>query len=262
MSRGRMVFLTALVLCATASAFPVQASTLSFEGLALGEHVSDQFLLSDGVTISVVSNGSGPDLGIIFDSFATGTPDTDLEGPPWSVGNLAPSTQLGNLLVIAENDFDGSMDGFVDLPDDERRGGSIFFEFQQPVFSFGFDLIDIEADEFDATAGFVAFFNHDVELFRIGFGDLPTIDPSIVFGNNSANRIFPIALPGSNSGGRIVAGNLQDYVNIIEIDLAGSGAVDNIQINAVPEPGTWGLLGAAMLGLAALRRRLRAAARQ
>ncbi len=155
---------------------------------------------------------------------------------------------LGNLLIIAENDTDADGDGRIDIPDDERGrpAGSLFFDFTIPITSFGFDLIDVEGPQ-EFGSGFVAFFFGGQELDRIGFGDLSGLDPSVVFGDSTANRILPITAASLG---------IEPFQRV-EINLGGSAAVDNIVATPVPEPATWLLLGAGLAALLRLRRRRR-----
>jgi len=194
----------------------------------------------------------GPDLGVIFDSNDFSEPeDRDLQGPSWSGGgNLAidaDNTVLDKLLIIQEDGFDDG--GVISTdPDDEgsRPAGSIYFDFNTAIDSFGFDLVDVEGPtEFGHDSGYsAAFFDmNGVELARVGFGDFitngdPFFDSTVGFGDNSANRISPItaAALGVNPFSRV------------EINLGGSAAVDNITYTvAVPLPSAafagFGLLG-------------------
>jgi len=184
--------------------------------------------------ISAINIGGGPDLAVAFDSTMSDTEDPDLEGPPWNSGNLSPDTELGRLLIIQENDIDENNDGVMDNPDDEgsRPAGSIFFDFMGPLRVISFDIIDVDnSDEFGDDAGYVGLFSDNTELFRLKISDLvdslsDVYDPSIVLGDNSANRVAFIDLRE--------LGN----VNKLEFNLGGSGAIDNIKWNrCVPIPG-------------------------
>jgi hypothetical protein len=205
MSRARLPLLAALWLTLIPSP-EAGATTIDFDSLQHGEAVDTQFSSSLGVTISAINVGGGPDVAIAFDSLLTGTRDPDLEGPAWSRGNLAPSTSLGRLLIVAENVRDENDDGLVDDPDDEgsRPAGSIFFDFE----SFG-EFIEGESSFFV---------------------------PDVVYGNNSANRIAPITAAD--------LGLIQ--FSKVELNLGGSSAVDNIRFEPIPEPASLVLLGAAL----------------
>lgn len=237
----------------------VSAVTIDFETLRHGEFVTNQFQTEHGLLISAV-NRTGPDAALIFNSNARNTADPDLQSP-FVRGNLAPTAGLGHMLIIAENVIDRNNDGLVDSPDDEgaRPAGSLLFQFDQDINSFGFDLVDVEGpEEFGQDSGFVAtFFSGATELARVGFGSFVDpgsnfFDASVVFGNNSANRIDPIT-----------AEALQiDPFNRVEVNFGGSAAIDNINFGrpaplppifqppvvqpvgsaAIPEPGTWIML--------------------
>ena len=77
-------------------------NTISFDSLQHGEVINTQFVASHGVTISARNVGGGPNLAVAFDSNRINTRDPDLQGPPWSAGNLAGDVQadLGRLVII------------------------------------------------------------------------------------------------------------------------------------------------------------------
>jgi len=243
-----IVFIALLWGCIWSSG--ADAASITFEEFSLdhGDVVTNQFSGSLGVTISAdnINISGSPDQAVIFDSTRTGTADPDLEDP-WNGGNLSSNTILGNLLIIQEKDSP--------IPDDEGRrpAGSIYFDFDTPIASFGFDIIDMEgSEEFDDDSGFFAtFFMGGSELARVGFGEFdgtiasPFFDPAVSFGNNSANRIDPItaAALGLTAFDRV------------EINFGGSGAIDNIDFTPIPEPATMLLVGSGLIGLAALRRK-------
>jgi hypothetical protein len=236
-----------------------------------GEVITNKFLPIYGVNVSAINVGGGPNKAIIFDSRQRNTADPDLEGwnslnqtgPMWSRGNLAGKVDLGKILIIAENDIDANNDGLIDSPDDEgsRPAGTITFNFRDPITELGFNLIDIEGPtEFGQNSGFVATFGGTVTRpdgrvvgvnTTVGFGQFitpgsPFYDPTVRFGDHSANRIKPILASqvGMNSFSRV------------EVNFGGSGAIDQLVYRFVPEPGavSAGLVAA---GLLAVRRRSR-----
>ncbi len=243
MSRWFLGFLfgfTSTLIALTIGSQEAQAASLNFNSLASGEVVSTQFA-GQGVTISAINPNQPFDLAVAFDGDdpAAAAADPDLVGP-FSSGNLA-GQDVGNLLIVAENNVDGNSDGLIDSPDDQGSGSGATFvlDFAMSVASFGFDLIDIDADE---TGEIRLFGASGVTSFL--FRDLP--GPT-VFGDNSANRVDPL-IAGSEGWDRV------------EIELSRSGAIANVNFTVVPEPAS-GL--AVALGLAGLagwrRRRLRAA---
>ncbi len=219
-----------------------EALLLDFDDLPQGDIASSQFLKTYGVSISVKNFGNGPGLAIIFDSLNPTGQDYDLAGPPWEGGNLASgNTVLGKILIIAENDDDLDNDGLIDLPDDEgnRPAGSIYFDFENPMCSVGFDLIDVEGpSEFGRNSGFVAtFFMGGNELARVGFDQFINensmfYDPTVEYGNNKANRITPISVDALSS----FTGKSITAFDKVEFNLGGSSAIDNIDVSSCQTP--------------------------
>lgn len=257
---GRALFplLLSLPLLAFAALLPAQPAralqVIDFESLLHGEPVADQFLASDGLRIIPENPNRNVDVAAAFDSGRTPTADPDLEGPPWAGGNLAPNTDLGILLILTDQRLDANHDGLIDSPSDEgfRPAGSLTFLWNTTFGALGFDLVDVEGPlEF----GSVQLFLGGVSVATIGFGDLidPTsavYDPSIAYGNNTANRVRFFAT------GDVGA---PDFDTVV-FHLGGSSAVDRIVVGAaseVPEPRTLLLLGAGTAALAAWRRKRR-----
>ena len=223
-----------LALVAVCSSFAVSAhadsNTITFNSLQHGEVINTQFVASHGVTVRARNVGGGPNLAVAFDSERVNTRDSDLQGPPWSAGNLAGNVQadLGRLVIIQENSCDRNNDGFMDYPDDEgsRPAGWLKFDFDTPTSCFGFDLVDIDGCwEYGCGRGYVAFYLDGVELDRVGWGEFvnsssPFYDPTIRYGDNSANRIQPIT-----------AAQLDGVTHFdrVKINMGGSGGVDNIR---------------------------------
>lgn len=222
------------------------AATIDFDDLAVGEFVTNQYLASNGVTIEATNFARPFDDAITLDSL---TGESDLRGPAWNGGNLAPAaTVLGNVLILAENITDDDMDGLVDRPDDEgsRPAGLFDISFMDPISSFGLDLVDVESPV--AEAGSLEFYFSGGLVGTLTFQDLADADASIEYGNNSANRIAPIlaSLFQAEAFDRVV------------VNLGGSAAIDNLEFEPtqVPEPGVAALLGLGLvLGAGSLRRR-------
>ena len=205
--------------------------------LVHGSIVTDQYA---GLNISILATnvGGGPGLAVAFDSNASDTRDPDLEfGNGWSGGNLAPDTRLGNMLIIQENNI-GCGDGVCNEPDDEggRPAGSLVFQFDVSVLSFGFDLVDVE--DTNSENGSITFYD-GFETLTI---DMSTFLAGYELGDNSANQVAPFVVAE-------LAGI--DEIDRVDINLGGSGAVDNVTFLPIPEPSTALLLGAALLALGA-----------
>jgi hypothetical protein len=227
---------------------------IDFNDLQPGTIVDHQYH-NKGVDISVQRTSAGPAVATLYDTGRRGEPDPDLQ-TPFDAGNLGSSGPGGKILIIPENNTDSNKDGRIDQPNDEgsRPAGQFTFTFTAPVTSFGFDLVDIEGPaEYNNNAGYVASFYEKGKLeARVGFGEF--VDPkskyydkSVVYGNNTANRIRPIL--ASQVG--------LPYFDQVVLNFGGSGGTDNIFFTpvVVPEPTALALLGVALPGIAVLRRR-------
>lgn len=197
------------------------------------------------VSVQVANQGGGPDRAIAFDTTLSATADPDLEDP-WAVGNLV-GTDLGRAIIIAENIIDADGDGLVDSPDDEAGGGILSLLFSVRATAFQFDLLDIDLGERDGT---LRFWQGGSQVASFSFLDLMTRDASVVFGDNSANRI-----QGFIAGQEIQAA----WFDRVDVELPNSGAIDNLVVE-VPEPASIALLAAVVLALVLRNRARRSAA--
>lgn len=226
------------------------ADMIDFNALVHGQIVTTQFQASHGVTISALNPNTGPDLAIAFDSNQLGTADPDLQGPPWSGGNLPLNTPMGSLLILAENYWNPDHDDVLDIPDDEAGmpAGWITFDFDTAITSFGFDMVDVEGVPAEDT--WIDFYLGEVFVGSVGYSDLVTpghdwYDPTIDFGDNTINRVSPILASDFGQG--------PGAFDRVSFHLGGSMGLDNITFSTVPSPGALALLGLA--GLVTRRRR-------
>ncbi|MEZ6242491.1 MAG: PEP-CTERM sorting domain-containing protein [Phycisphaerales bacterium] len=236
--------LVALALPAAAASADI-VDVLDFNDLVHGEIVTTQYQASHGVTISA-DNFSRPfDLAVAFDSTRTGTRDDDLEDP-WTNGNLAPNTNLGRMLILQENNT-GIGDGIANYPDDEgnRPAGTLTFQWDRMLTGIGFDIIDLESPDVEMTS--LKLYKEGSLVRSIDFASFLSGgefgDPTVQYGNNSANRIGLLTAADLNIGGFDKA----------VFCLGGSMAIDNIRV--VPTPGTITLAGLGGLCLTRRRRR-------
>jgi len=190
--------------------------------------------------ISADNVGGGPDLAVVFDSRLTGTQDPDLEDPFSNSSGLGIANP-GNILIIQENSI-GCDDGICNSPDDEgsRPAGSFTIAFAQAVEILSLDFFDIEN-----------FAGNDEDNGRPG--------TEIRFFDNMANELFPGAyfVPGTggdNTWDRLTFAGVTGVFSM-EINLYGSGAIDNLVYNVVPVPAAVWLFGTALLGFIGLSRR-------
>lgn len=226
MSRHERILGAAIVASVGAAA---HAGLIDFEnGFTHGSIVTTASTVSDGLTIDVRASNNARDHGLatIFDSTRTRTSDPDLEDP-WSTGNIPANTVLGNMLIIAENDIDRNNDGILDDPDDEgsRPAGTLTLEFGVRLEAFSMDLIDIDGTT--SESGSLEFIDDGTTVGTLTFAEIAGMDATVVFGDNSANR-----LP------TITSARVGSVFDTVAIHMGGSGALDNISFQTIPAPAT------------------------
>ena len=189
-----------------------------------------------------------------------GFPEFDFAGQqaPFTSGN-ATGRDLGQ--GIALRGPEGVLTGFGVLPEpiptplEKRRpAGTINLEFATPLNSFGFTIVDVEGpEEFETNTGFfIDFLSDGQDVGSFDFASFVTnddsgvFDPTIEFGNRSANQITPITAAQLGV----------DSFDEVRISLGGSAVIAQITANVIPTP-TAALGGLALLGAGVLRRRAR-----
>ncbi len=235
----------ATCVAAAISAGMAGGQTYSFDTYVHGEIMQGKAL--PGMSVSATNPNRAFNLLAVFDTQTLNpTSDPDLVGPPWSGGNLSTPVQvvLGNTLIIAENNF-GAADGILDDPDDEssRPAGTINLEFASDVAFFGLDVIDIEGGV-EAMSS-IDFYLNGFIVGTLEFADLidplsPHFDPTIEFGNQTANRIRPVTAASFKASA----------FDRVSINVGGSSAYDNF---VIPAPATAGVFG--VLAIVGLRRK-------
>jgi hypothetical protein len=213
------------------------ADVIDFDDLAPGTIVDNEY--DTLVDISVVNRSSGPDLGVVFDTTDT-TPsggDYDLVGP-FDTNNplLTNGFIANNVLIIQEHSYSCDTDTCSN-PDDEgsRPAGKFIFNFNTVITLESIDFFDIETAENGMTD------NNAIRLFDV-----------------DNNEIMPATFFTPDTGGDNMWDQLVfnvDGVKRIELNLGGSGAIDNITFTVVPVPAAVWLFGSGLIGLIALARR-------
>ena len=238
------------------------AAVVDLNSLQHGEIINTQFA-SQGITQIVGNNfNNSQDLVVAFDSSGSGSSDPDLEGPPWATGNLAPNTQLGNLMILQSGTVSQAEinAGVVNNPNDEGQtpSGTITMDFDQVYTSFGYDLLDIESPtQGGSPTHSISFFYNGGLIGTVDSTDYvtnnnPFFDSTIMYGDNSANRIDPITIAELNSffGTNAVGfDQVQYFFNT-------SQAVDTfVFTTTVPEPASALLMLGSAFGFGVVRRR-------
>jgi len=244
-------FLASLLLAAPAA----NAITIDFEDFdpvgpdplidfQHGTVVNSQYDYAEfgNVTITANNIGGGPNLAVAFDSKTpkADTTDDDLVAP-FSNPTLGASNP-DHILIIQENGDDCSS-GTCSDPDDEgtRPAGRINFVFELPINLISLDFFDIENfqgndEDSDQPGSEILFFDK--------FGVEMTF----------ADDYFVPGTGGDNTWDRLEFAGVTGIFEI-EVNLIGSGAIDNLEYSVVPLPASVWLFGAALLGFIGYSRR-------
>lgn len=225
----KKVFFISAVLCCSSTV--VNAAVIDFEGFAMGTIIDDEYGTSPAV--SAINIGGGPNLAVIYDTRPPIGEDPDLEAPFTNINNTQlGSLSPGNVLILQEN-FTCDEDT-CSAPDDEgtRAAGTFFFEFESVINLTSIDFFDIEGDETPGNA---------INLFDVNGNEI------------MAGLFFTPDTGGDNKWDQLVFN--VDGVKRIELNMGGSGAIDNIQYSVVPVPAAAWLFGTGLLGLVGVARR-------
>jgi hypothetical protein len=220
----------ALPLAASAATLAPGSIVLNFEVDADGDPIAHGQIIDNeyaawGITIAVQhpSNAS-LDFGIALNTQIS--KEADMRTSP-GFGAYHPTNNkfLGNVLISPRNGIDANNDGIIDVPDTafERPNGTFTFTLREAWLSGSVTILDAEE-----AGGYIhAFLNGSLT----GAVSIPAV------GDNS---VIVLDLP-------------QGPFNELVIRLGGSGGLDNLTLNPIPEPGAAALLAGA--GLLAARRR-------
>ena len=227
---GKLLISAVLALVALAVAAPIagaatKTGTIDFESVSAPQSPTGEGLIVDSVSSGFGISGDpfdgvvgvfgfsphpshvGDNAALIFDATCTvdeanGVPE-DCSGEDSDL--FLP--QLGNVLIVGENLRDSNANGRIDDPDDtDLRGASVTFDFSD--FELGavtvksLDIADVDEDETGGT----------IEAFRDGA------------------LVASVAIPLSgNNTVQTLSVNAAD-VDVLKVTLAGSAAIDNIEI--------------------------------
>ena len=198
-------------------------TVIGFESYGAGTIITSQYA---DVTFSAVNNGSGPDVAVIFDTRNPTGGDLDL---------VPASYDPGNILIIHETNNCVAGDISCKEPDDEASGGIFRLNFTSVVTLESIDFFDIETDENGQTP------LNAIKLF-----------------DDADNEIMANMFYVPDTGGDFTWGQLEfnvDGVKRVELNMAGSGAIDNVAFSRIPVPAAVWLFGSGLIGLTALARR-------
>ncbi|MFK8031117.1 MAG: PEP-CTERM sorting domain-containing protein [Gammaproteobacteria bacterium] len=210
------------------------AITIDFEDIQAGTIVDDEYNIL-GATISAFNFDNGLNLAVAFDTNNPTGGDDDLgspfvPGPGNDLGNISP----GNVLIIQENDNCDALT--CSEPDDEgsRPAGQFVIEFEVAINLESIDFFDIELPESGPTDdNLIQLFNANGDLI-----DLLFYTPETGGDNQWVRSFFDV-----------------EGVSRIEINMGGSGAIDNITYSQVPVPGALILFASALGGFGFMRKR-------
>ena len=206
-------------------AFSAPAAVIDFNDPAIQGTAITSVSSDDGTVTASVSAIGGTDQAVVFDTTATRTADPDLQDPFRLTDEAGPGTvRPGGVLIVQERDL--SIGG----PDDNARGGVLSFVFDQVIDFTGFRIFDGAVVTVSTSSGASAVFSVD--------------EPP---NQNYGNRVY----------GEFSFTGLFDGISDLTFDIRGSGAIDDLQVAAIPVPATLPLLiaGIGGLGFAARRRR-------
>jgi len=185
--------------------------------LVNGQHIDTEF----GALVELSS--TGPNAGLaVFDSTPGGPndpgPDPDL------------LIDRGNLLILQTENMPPDANDVFPLPNDDEDGGTIEFDFLQPVEARGMRLVDIDAGDGPAEVLLT-----DVHGLRRTYtvpaswtGD-PTVTPP---GHRRLDLSTLAPQPGLGSVATVQEDGGFDPIHVarIEVTLRGSGAVDDLKV--------------------------------
>ena len=240
-----------LLLCAVLAAllFAAPSSAVATSILNLDSLINGDRLEVGGTQPSPFVEISSPDgLGAaIFDS--------DPLGPNAGGSDADLLVDLGNLLIIQNPNFPSlDIDNRFVEPNDYQNGGTIVFDWANPVTMMSIDLVDINGNA-NVTVALIDT-EGDMRVYAVPAewtGDITHGAPG--FGTLDLTTLA--SQPGPNAGMATASedpGFDSTAVARMTIDFRGSGATNNIAFVPEPTAAAFGLLGMSGAWLLARRR--------
>jgi hypothetical protein len=240
--------------CCLSSA--ASAAVIDFESYSLGTIIDSEY--APQLTVSAVNASSGPDVAVIFDTANPTGGDLDLGGPfGTNDSGLSNNYNPGNVLIIHETNNCNALT--CEDPDDEgsRNAGAFYFDFASAITLESIDFFDIETGE-SAKKGWDKGLKKGWDKglkkgIRNGIRLFDEDDHEIL-----PNTFFVPDTGGDNMWAQLLFG--VDGVKRIELNMGGSGAIDNITFTAaemphLPVPAAVWLFGSGLIGLVGFARR-------
>ena len=219
------------------------AAVIDFEGFDPGTIIDSEY--APEVVITGINSSKGPDIAVIFDTTDENPAggDFDLVAPFDSINPELPDDyEPGNVLIIQENEASCDFStGVCGIPDDEgsRPAGIFEFLFNQDIILESIDFFDIEFEENDENP------NSRIHLYD-------------ALGNEIQRGMWFVPnTDGDNMWNQVDFGGVTGVRRVI-IEMAGSGAIDNVTYQVIPVPAAAWLFGSALGLLGWMRFRTRA----
>ena len=208
---------------------------IDFDDFAAGTYIVGDEWAQYGVNISVDSNrnlkgdkqASRPLR--LFDSNCSTQGSNQCSGgdDDLATGDAFGTEEQGNVLIIQEDNSKRQDRSNLGNPDDDARGGTITFHFEQAIKDLKLGFLDF--DDRDRGEGFIRFYT--------GIDDT---EAAMTFNLSSVEALVNPGFTGDNSL-RIFA-SLDMAIQRLEVEYPGSGAITHLEYSQIAPGGSrnWG----------------------